>query len=263
MKTIEVKNISKIYSDAFQELHVLDNISFDVNSEDFICILGCSGCGKSTLLRCMTGLDHPTSGAIYSDGIQMLEPSISNAIVFQTLDQLLPWKTLGQNVMYPLERKKYGDNNKCKFRAKEYLEMVGLKSFFDYYPHQLSGGMKQRGAIARALATQSKTIFMDEPFGSLDWETRNNIYKELVNIWRNLKITIVFITHNLDEAIFLANRIIVLSNLPAHIKKEIENPVEGDRSPNNKGYAEFRNLLSECMQTNSKNSSISSYENMV
>jgi NitT/TauT family transport system ATP-binding protein len=168
-------------------------------------------------------------------------------MVFQSFEQLLPWKTVIKNVMYPLERSMYGDKLFRWVKAKEYLKLVGLEKFSDYYPHQLSSGMKQRVAIARALATQAKIILMDEPFGSLDDETRKMIQKELLEIWKKLKITIVFITHNLSEAIYLANRIIVLSHSPAQIKYDITNPVEGNRYPNSKGHGDFWTFLSECI----------------
>jgi NitT/TauT family transport system ATP-binding protein len=203
----------------------LDNISFDVRRREFLSVLGASGCGKSTLIRLVAGLDQPTSGSILLDGRPVAGPGPERGMVFQGYT-LFPWLTVKRNVMFGLE---IGGNSAAEGEAREWIALVGLSKFENAYPHQLSGGMKQRVAIARALATRPRILLMDEPFGALDAQTRAQMQGYLLEIWRNVDVTILFITHDLDEAVYLSDRVLVLGANPSRVLEIIENPVPRPR----------------------------------
>lgn len=244
MNLININSVSKVFSNKGKEIKVLDNINISISKGDFISIVGQSGCGKTTLLRMMTGFENVTSGEVICNGVKIIKPQMKYAYIFQDFNQLLPWKTVKQNIIYPLEIKNYSKEEIDK-KSKELLGLVELLEFADFYPHTLSGGMKQRVAIARALAMNPEILFMDEPFSALDAQVREKLNKELLSIWEKLKMTIVFVTHNLDEAIFLSNKIVVIGGKPGRIISIIENNVEGQKLPNNKGYTELWSLLYE------------------
>jgi len=225
---MEVQNLGKRFSTAKGETCALNDISFKVHRREFICVIGASGCGKSTLIRILAGLDFPTSGAVVLDGHAVGGPGPDRGMVFQGYT-LFPWLTVRKNVMFGLQMKGYGAD-KADAEARRWVDMVGLTPFLDAYPHQLSGGMKQRVAIARALANQPRVLLMDEPFGALDAQTRCQMQSYLQQIWMNVDITVVFITHDLDEAIYLADRIVVLGPNPGHIKEVIEVPLPQPRT---------------------------------
>ena len=193
----------------------LEDVSLEVNLAEFLCIVGPSGCGKTTLLRLIAGLDYPTSGKIILDGKEVKGPSPDRGMVFQEFS-LFPWRTVVKNVEFGLEIKGLKERESRKI-AEEYIELVGLKGFEDHYPSELSGGMKQRVAIARALATEPSILLMDEPFGSVDAQTRNVLQQELLEIWERTKKTVLFVTHSVDEAIYLGDRIAVMSARPGRI----------------------------------------------
>ncbi len=205
----------------------LSDIRFDVHQREFICVIGRSGCGKSTLIRTIAGLERPSAGEILLDGKPVRGPGPDRGMVFQSYT-LFPWLTVSQNVMFGL---RMGGVRKldAEVEALRWIELVGLKGFEDRYPDQLSGGMKQRVAIARALANRPRILLMDEPFGALDAQTRMRMQSYLLRIWRRVDVTIVFITHDLDEAIFLADRIIVLDPHPGRVREIIEVPVPRPR----------------------------------
>jgi len=186
----------------------LQDVSFKIHRREFVTVIGPSGCGKSTLVRLLAGLDEPTMGEILVDGKPVNGPGPDRGMVFQSYT-LFPWLTVQKNVEFGLRMQGKGDNE-CRSQALQWLEMVGLEAKGDHYPHQLSGGQKQRVAIARALAARPRVLLMDEPFGALDPETRAQMQSYLLQIWQNINITIVFITHDLDEAVLLADRILVL-----------------------------------------------------
>lgn len=190
----------------FGEHKVLRNINLDIEEGEFICIVGPSGCGKTTLLRTMGGFES-YEGEILIDGEKVEEPSPKRLLVFQEFDQLFPWKTVRRNVEFGLSLEEREDK---KERTQEYIDLVGLTGFEDKYPHQLSGGMKQRVALARALVMNPSVLLMDEPFGSLDAQMRRKLQGNLEEIWRKVGITIVFVTHNVREAVYLGDRIVVL-----------------------------------------------------
>jgi NitT/TauT family transport system ATP-binding protein len=211
------------------ETTAIDGLTFKAHRREFMCIIGPSGCGKSTLLRLLAGLDQPTSGRVLLDGGAVTAPGPDRGVVFQGYT-LFPWLTVKQNVMFGLKIGGAGDSQ-ADSDARQWLDLVGLGKFADSYPTQLSGGMKQRVAIARALANNPRILLMDEPFGALDAQTRCQMQYHLLQIWRNVDITILFITHDLDEALYLADRILVLKANPGRLNELIEVPVPRPRSP--------------------------------
>jgi len=223
---LKVDQLTKIFNDSNRSTLALNKISFETHRREFLCVVGPSGCGKSTLVRIIAGLEDHTSGDVLLDGKPATEPGSDRGMVFQGYT-LFPWLTVKKNVMFGLEVNGKYD---AEQQALQWLELVGLVKFADSYPHQLSGGMKQRVAIVRALANQPRILLMDEPFGALDAQTRCRMQAHLLEIWRKIDITIVFITHDLEEAIFLADRILVLSAHPGEVQELIEVPVPHPRS---------------------------------
>jgi NitT/TauT family transport system ATP-binding protein len=225
---LEVRHLDKLFRTKQQETLALSDINFSTYRREFLSIVGPSGCGKSTLIRILAGLEEQTSGDVLLDGKPVCGPGSDRGMVFQSYT-LFPWLTVKKNVMFGLEINKYG-RDESERQALQWLQLVGLEKFADAYPHQLSGGMKQRVAIVRALATQPRILLMDEPFGALDAQTRFRMQAHLLEIWRKIDITIVFITHDLDEAIFLSDRILVLSAHPGRVQELIEVPVPRPRN---------------------------------
>jgi NitT/TauT family transport system ATP-binding protein len=222
---LEVKGVDKTFkSPKGEDVVALEDIRFDVHRREFIAVIGPSGCGKSTLNRIIAGLDHPTG----LDGKPVSGPGPDRGMVFQSYT-LFPWLTVKRNVMFGLEMAGHG-GTQAESEAMQWIEMVGLTEFAHLYPKQLSGGMKQRVAIARALANRPRILLMDEPFGALDAQTRCAMQSYLLQIWENVDITILFVTHDLDEAIYLADRIVVLGRGPGHVKEIISVPVPRPRS---------------------------------
>jgi len=225
---LEVKGLNKTYKTAKGEIVALKNVSFKTHKREFVCVIGASGCGKSTLVRILAGLESYTGGDVLLDGKPITGPGRDRGMVFQGYT-LFPWRTVKQNVMFGLEMNNIGTIEAGR-EADLWLELVGLQKFSNAYPHELSGGMKQRVAIARALVNQPRILLMDEPFGALDAQTRCKMQAHLLEIWRNIDITILFITHDLEEAIFLADRILVLKAHPGEVVELIEVPVPRPRS---------------------------------
>jgi NitT/TauT family transport system ATP-binding protein len=211
------------------ETTAIENLNFITHRREFLCILGPSGCGKSTLIRLLAGLDTPTSGRLLLDGKEVHGPGPERGMVFQGYT-LFPWLTVKSNVMFGLKFRGISPAE-AERDARQWLDLVGLSKFADSYPNQLSGGMKQRVAIARALANNPRILLMDEPFGALDAQTRCQMQKHLLQIWKNVDVTILFITHDLDEAIYLADRILVLKANPGRVNELIEVPVPRPRDP--------------------------------
>jgi NitT/TauT family transport system ATP-binding protein len=198
----------------------LDNVSLEIGDREFVALLGPSGCGKSTLLYLVGGFLPVEQGAILVEDRPIAGPGPDRGIVFQHF-ALFPWKTVLQNVLYGLEKQGMAREDRVR-RAREFIELVGLGGFEDSYPSQLSGGMKQRAAIARTLAIDPRILLMDEPFGALDAQTRSLMQAELLRIWERSRKTVVFVTHDVQEAVFLAERIAVMSARPGHIKEIVE-----------------------------------------
>lgn len=234
---LEVKGLDKVYKTTKGETVALKNVSFQTHKREFVCVIGPSGCGKSTLVRILAGLESYTGGEVLLDGKPITGPGRDRGMVFQGYT-LFPWRTVKQNVMFGLEMNNISSDEAGR-EADLWLELVGLEKFTNAYPHELSGGMKQRVAIARALVNQPRILLMDEPFGALDAQSRCKMQAHLLEIWRNIDITIVFITHDLDEAIFLADRILVLKAHPGEVMELIEVPVPRPRSASQFTSPEF------------------------
>jgi NitT/TauT family transport system ATP-binding protein len=217
---IELAGISKTFVTTSGELvHALGNTSLAINPGEFISVVGASGCGKTTLLRLIAGLERCTSGTIAVNGARQVGPSEQAGIVFQD-PTLLPWRTVLQNVLLPVEVLRL-DPRTYGSRAKALLDTVGLKDFENKYPHELSGGMRQRVAIARSLVNDPAMLLMDEPFGALDALTRDQMNLELLDIWSTTQKTVLLITHSITESVFLADRVIVMSPRPGRVVEEL------------------------------------------
>jgi NitT/TauT family transport system ATP-binding protein len=225
---LETDHLRKTFASPQGEITALEDVNFTVHRREFLCVIGPSGCGKSTLIRILAGLETPTEGEVLLDRKRVTGPGPDRGMVFQGYT-LFPWLTVKGNVMFGL--KMTGRSAVPEAEARQWISMVGLSKFENAYPHQLSGGMKQRVAIARALANQPRVLLMDEPFGALDAQTRCQMQSYLLQIWRNVDVTVVFITHDLEEAIYLADRILVLKAHPGRVEELIEVPVPRPRSP--------------------------------
>lgn len=218
---LQVKDVSLSYTTRERIVHATHRVSLDVHEADRLVLLGASGCGKSTLLKAMGGFLQPTEGQILLDGQAVQEPGPDRVVVFQEFDQLPPWKTVRENVMFPLLASKRLGRQEARERANDMIAKVGLSPFADVHPHQLSGGMKQRVAIARALAMQPRVLLMDEPFAALDALTRRRMQEELLALWDELRFTLVFVTHSIEEALVVGNRIAILSPHPGRVRAEV------------------------------------------
>ncbi len=225
---LSVRDLEKKFGTDAGMHTAFDHISLDIHRREFICVIGPSGCGKSTLIRIVAGLDEATGGAVLLDGKAVTGPGPDRGMVFQGYT-LFPWLTVRANVMFGLKMRGK-DDLAAESQAREWLEMVGLKKFEHSYPHELSGGMKQRVAIARALANEPRILIMDEPFAALDAQTRCQMQSYLLQIWRKVDVTILFITHDLEEAAYLADRILVMGANPGRVVEFIDNPVPRPRS---------------------------------
>jgi NitT/TauT family transport system ATP-binding protein len=221
---ITVREVTKTFPgrDNAPELRALDNVSLDIAPGEFVALVGPSGCGKSTLLDLVAGLTKPTSGELLLGGTAITGPGLDRGVVFQQY-ALFPWRTAQSNIEFGLEIKGIGRRKRAE-RAREVLELVGLTQFAKHYPHELSGGMRQRVAIARSLAYEPEVLLMDEPYAALDAQTREALQSDLRDIWERTGTTILFITHGIDEAVFLGQRVAVMTSQPGRIKTII--PIE-------------------------------------
>ncbi len=224
---IRVEHVVKVFAGRGGELTALDDLDLTVAPGEFLTVVGPSGCGKSTLLDLLVGLVRPTAGRILLDGAEISGPALDRGIVFQQY-ALLPWRTALRNVEFGLEAKRIPRRRRAAI-AREHLALVGLAGFEDRYPHELSGGMRQRVAIARSLAYEPEVLLMDEPFAALDAQTRESLQDELLRIWRETGKTVLFITHGIEEAVYLGGRVAVLTSRPGRVKAVVEVDL-GDRS---------------------------------
>ena len=218
---LQVDSVSIDYHTPERVVRATQRVSFDVYAADRFILLGASGCGKSTLLKAVAGFIAPSEGEIRLKGHAVTQPGPDRVVVFQEFDQLPPWKTVRENVMFPLLASRTCGRMEAAERAALYLEKVGLTAFADVHPHQLSGGMKQRVAIARALAMQPQVLLMDEPFAALDALTRRRMQEELLGLWDEFRFTLIFVTHSIEEALVVGNRIAILSPHPGRLRAEI------------------------------------------
>lgn len=248
MGDLIIQDLSKTFKKGDAEFLALKEINLTVKDSEFVTILGPSGCGKTTLLRIIAGLETYSSGSASLNGELITGPGSKRGMVFQEYS-LFPWKTVLGNVMFgPLMKSM--SRKEAEAKASTYLDLVGLSDFKNSYPYELSGGMKQRVAIARALANEPEIILMDEPFGALDAQTRNNLQNELLRIWEEEKRTIIFVTHSVDEAVFLSDRIVILSKRPGTVKKEIEISIPRPRDRTRPEENMIRNEVLRLLDTN-------------
>lgn len=240
---LKIDNVVKEYNGNKGKTVALNGVSLDIKENEFICVVGPSGCGKSTLLNIIAGLLEPTSGAVYLDGKKIEGTGVERGVVFQGY-ALFPWRTVLKNVMFGLEMKRV-PKAQAEEIAKKYIKAVGLEGFEHAYPKELSGGMRQRVAIARAYAADPEVLLLDEPFGALDAQTRVQLQSELLNTWEHEKKTCFFITHDVDEAIILAQRVIIMSARPGRIKRIVDIDIPYPRTQATKTDPRFLELKTE------------------
>jgi len=233
---LAVDKVTIEYKTRERRVRATHQVSFEVHGADRFILLGPSGCGKSTLLKAVAGFIPPTEGRIAIDGQTVAGPGPDRIVVFQEFDQLPPWKTLRQNVAFPLVASRKLNRREADERAMHYLDKVGLAAFADAYPHTLSGGMKQRVAIARALAMQPRVLLMDEPFAALDALTRRRMQEELMALWEDVRFTLLFVTHSIEEALVLGSRVLLLSPHPGRVRAELNAHAYGLHSQGSAGF---------------------------
>jgi NitT/TauT family transport system ATP-binding protein len=241
---VSVSHLNKVYQSRERRVEAIGDLTFDVAAGDFTCIVGPSGAGKTTLLKCLSGLLAPTSGAIRVNGHDVAGPPAEMAVVFQEYGRsLFPWKTVRENIELPLREKKIAKAERTRV-VDEALAAVALTGAADSYPWQLSGGMQQRVAIARAVAYQPKVMVLDEPFAAVDAQTRADLEDLMLRLWTELDLTVIFVTHDIDEAVYLGQRVLVLSSSPTRILDDVPIDIRGPRSQATTriepGFAELR-----------------------
>jgi NitT/TauT family transport system ATP-binding protein len=240
---IEIEGLSKRFVAGAGEILALADVDLRIDEGEFLCLLGPSGCGKSTLLRIVAGLATASAGEVRINGRRVNGPGPDRAVVFQDY-ALFPWMTVAQNVEFGLEARRV-DAARRRQVARDLLQAVGLAPFAEKYPHHLSGGMKQRVSIARALAVEPELLLMDEPFGALDAQTRFVMQQELLRVWRVYRKTVIFVTHSIDEALYLADRVIVMTARPGRIKAELR---VAEERPRDIGGAEVSRLRRQALE---------------
>lgn len=240
-KKLTCRGISKSFPSSAGNFEVLQNLTFDVYENEFLVLFGPGQCGKTTLLYIMAGLEECTQGEVFHNGSLVTEPAPSRAVVYQTM-ALFPWMTVWDNVCFS-QKVRNADKKVLAERTQYFIDLVGLTGFEKSFPVQLSGGMKQRVGIARAYASESDILLLDEPFGALDAQTRYQMEDEIIKIWEKNKKTIIFVTNNVEEALYLGDRILLLSSRPAEIKKEYVVDLPRPRSYTDKAFLEYRNEI--------------------
>jgi NitT/TauT family transport system ATP-binding protein len=221
-RLLEIRNVAKTYGSGAKATRAIADVSFAVDDREFVCVVGPSGCGKTTLLKCVGGLLRPSNGEVLLRGRRVTSPPEEMALVFQEYGRsLMPWASVRNNVLLPLRHKRLGRHER-KALVEEALEAVGLTDFIDHYPWQLSGGMQQRVAIARALAYQPSILLMDEPFASVDAQTRGDLEDLVLRVREEFAVTILFVTHDIDESVYLSDRVVVLTHAPTEVKEMID-----------------------------------------
>ncbi|MDI9645970.1 MAG: ABC transporter ATP-binding protein [Archaeoglobales archaeon] len=238
---LTIVNLSKWYGNG--NIHVLDNINLDVFRGEFVSLLGPSGCGKTTLLRIIAGLEKQDKGEVRLKGEQIVGPGQDRVMVFQDY-ALFPWRTVLGNILFGLEVRKIKKEEALKI-AQNYIKLVNLEGFENSYPHELSGGMKQRVALARALVCDPEILLMDEPLAALDAQTRNMMQSELVRIWSATKKTIIYVTHSIEEAVYLSDRVIIFTPRPAKVKKIVKVDIPRPRDRFSREFVELRAKIYE------------------
>ncbi len=252
---VKVEDATKTFSSRKGDVTALEHVNLEVHDGQLVCLLGPSGCGKTTLLRMIGGLDVPTSGTVSIDGKIVDGPSPKMTMVFQEYS-LYPWRTVAENVGFGLEMIGVPKEERIA-EVNKRLALVGLTGFGDNYPYELSGGMRQRAAVARALATDPAVMLMDEPFGALDAQTRNKMQRELLQIWEETKKTILFVTHSVDEAVYLSDKIVILTPRPGRIYEIYPNPLPRPRDRTSIEFAKLRkDVLAEIEKLEGENKNL-------
>ncbi|CCC40756.1 ABC transporter ATP-binding protein [Haloquadratum walsbyi] len=244
---VVVDTVTKVFESERQTVRALDEVSFTVSDGEFVCLVGPSGCGKTTLFRVIAGLEMPTNGEVRLAGNTVTGPGTDRGMVFQEYG-LFPWRTVQENVAFGLEEQGAVEPNRSR-RVDEMLELVGLTEFKDAYPKELSGGMKQRVGIARALAVDPEILLADEPFGSVDAQTREMLHDELLSIWTTTGKTVLFVTHDVEEAVTLADRVVVMAPSPGRVNEIVDIDVDRPRQRTDVTFGEYveqiRSLIGE------------------
>ncbi len=253
---LRAEQLRKVYIKAEIEVPACENISFSVNRGEFVCIVGPSGCGKTTLLKCICHLLKPTAGKVFVNDQEVQSPPVEMILIFQDYSRsLFPWRTVLKNVLFVLEKKNLPKKDKVEI-AKSSLANVNLTGFDNHYPWELSGGMQQRVAIARGIAFSPDILLMDEPFASVDAQTRNDLEDTVLEIWHKYSQTILLVTHDIEEAIYLADRVLVLSSRPSQIREEIlidlERPRNQLTTKEDKRFIEYRHHIYTLIKEESK-----------
>lgn len=247
---LKVENINKTFINEKIENKVLENINLNVSEGEFVSLLGPSGCGKTTLLTIIGGFQHSDKGQVLLDNKAVSNPGVDRAFIFQNY-ALFPWKSVKENVLFPMKQQKISKQDREK-KLEELLILCDLKGKEHMYPHQLSGGMKQRVAIIRALACNPEVLLMDEPLGAVDFKMRQNLQEELENIWTKNKITAIMVTHDVDEAVYMSDRVVVMSRDKGRILEDLKINLDRPRNRRNSDYENYKirltNLLSECYE---------------
>ena len=236
-RTVAVESVGKTFQSGDGTVTALEDVDFAVAEGEFVCLVGPSGCGKTTLFRIIAGLESATEGTVLLDGEPVEGPDIDRGMVFQEYG-LFPWRTVRENVAFGLEQLEYDDAER-EARTQAMLDLVGLDGFETAYPSELSGGMKQRVGIARALAVDPELLLMDEPFGSVDAQTRDMLHEELLRIWGETEKTVLFVTHDVEEAVKLADRIVVMSRGPGSVREVVDVPLDRPRNRTEPAFAEI------------------------
>lgn len=241
-RSIQVLNVSKLFKRGTLQIEALSDVNLEIKSNEFVSLIGPSGCGKSTLLKAIAGLQLPSSGSVLVDGKEVRAPMTTCGMAFQK-PTLLPWRTVQQNMTLPYELSGHRDRKIQKARISELLEVTGLQDFAGHFPKELSGGMEQRVAIARSLVLRPNLLLMDEPFGALDEFTREDLNEELLRVWQEEPKTVVFVTHSISEAVFLSDRIVIMSARPGRIHSVIDVGLKRPRVSDLRTSPEFTSLV--------------------
>ncbi len=241
---ININGVTKIFGNRDEQVIALNNVDFEIPAGSFVSLIGPSGCGKTTLLRCIAGLETPTSGSISVDGTKVTKPGSDRGFAFQQAN-LFPWLTIRENIAFGLKTRKIYKQRQAD--VDEFIELVGLKGFENSYPHQISGGMNQRASLARALVGHPKILLLDEPLGALDAFTRMTMQDEILRLWKEHEMTMVMVTHDVDEAVYLSDYVVVMSPRPAKVEKIIKIDMTHPRARSQDVFLKYRTDILEIL----------------
>ncbi len=241
---ININGVTKIFGNRDEQVIALNNVDFEIPAGSFVSLIGPSGCGKTTLLRCIAGLETPTSGSISVDGTKVTKPGSDRGFAFQQAN-LFPWLTIRENIAFGLKARKIYKQHQAD--VDEFIELVGLKGFENSYPHQISGGMNQRASLARALVGHPKILLLDEPLGALDAFTRMTMQDEILRLWKEHEMTMVMVTHDVDEAVYLSDYVVVMSPRPAKVEKIIKIDMTHPRARSQDVFLKYRTDILEIL----------------